>query len=162
MKTLATIVVALLIAAAACASTREICTPANSGYGDSPRLVRRDFPEVTPKNACNPHVQVIRSNAELQRAYEEAGVAIASADGGSSPPDAIALPTVDFSRETVVFREATDRHPLSWVISKDGTITIGSQACDQAGTNACTIQVFAVETIAAGAETHECASITCG
>ena len=145
--------------APACASEPVACSPTSSGFGDQRPVIRRDLPGLDDKAACNPHVELLHSADELRAAYQRVGVAIAS-DSGPSTPGAIALPAVDYTKETVVFREEQLRHPPSWVVAKDATVTVGSQGC-AASNEACVVAVFAIDALVTKAEAYTCEEITC-
>jgi hypothetical protein len=146
----------------ACAPEQKVCTADNTGHGGQRALVRRDLAGLTDKPACNAHVVAITSADDLRRAYEEAGIPIADADAGVSAPNAIALPAVDFTKESVIIREATDAQGISWMVVSGTTATVGTQGCKASGTGACAFQVIAVDAVLTEANGYSCEDINCG
>lgn len=148
----------------ACAPEQSVCTADNSGHGGagSRALVRRDLPGLADKGNCNPHVEAITSAADLQRAYEAAGISIADPDGGASAPGAMALPAVDFTKESVIIREAVDTQAVAWMVVSGTTATVGTQGCNGIGTSACVFQVFAVDALVTKADGYACEDVNCG
>lgn len=146
----------------ACAPEQTVCTADNSGHGGERPLVRRDLPGIADKPTCNPHVQAIGSVDDLRRAYEAEGLPIADPDGGASAPGAIALPAVDFTKESVIVREATDAQPVAWMAVTGSNATIGTQGCVGAGTGACIVQFFAVDALLTKADGFSCEDVKCG
>jgi hypothetical protein len=146
----------------ACAPDQSVCTPDNTGHGGQRALVRRDLPGLADKANCNPHVEAITSADDLRRVYEAAGIPIADPDGGASAPGAMALPAVDFTKESVIIREATDTQSLSWMVVSGGTVTVGTQGCVGVGTGACVFQVLAVDALVTRADGYACEDVKCG
>jgi hypothetical protein len=162
-------VVALLVVAAvpasgflACAPKQSVCTADSTGHGGQRALVRRDLPGLADKPNCNPHVEAITSADDLRRAYEAAGIPITDPDGGASAPGAMALPAVDFTKESVIIREATDAQGLSWMVVSGSTATLGTQGCLAAGTGVCVFHVIAVDALVTKADGYACENINCG
>ena len=169
MPRLVTGAVALLVLAAvpasvilACAPEQPVCTPDSTGHGGQRALARRALPGSLDKANCNPHVEAITSADDLRRAYEAAGIAITDPDGGASAPGAMALPAVDFTKESVIIREATDAQAVSWMVVSGSTVTVGTQGCLGADTGACVFQAIAVDALATKVEGFACADVSCG
>jgi hypothetical protein len=146
----------------ACAPEQSVCTPDNTGHGGQRTLTRRDLPGVADKPTCNPHVEAIATADDLRRAYEAEGLPVADPDGGASAPGAIALPAVDFTRESVILREATDAQPIVWMVVTGSTATVGTQGCVGAGTGACVVQLIAVDALLTKADGYSCEDLRCG
>jgi hypothetical protein len=169
MPRLVTGAVAMLVLAAvpasiilACAPEQSVCTPDNSGHGGERALVRRELPGLADKPNCNPHVAAITTADDLRRAYEAAGIPVSDPDGGASAPGAMAFPAVDFTKESVIIREAVDTQSVSWMVVGGSTVTVGTQGCVGAGSGACVFQVIAVDTLATKAEGYSCQDLKCG
>lgn len=146
----------------ACAPEQKICTADNTGHAGERALTRRDLPGLADKPSCNPHVAAITSADDLRRAYEEAGIPIADADGGASAPNAMALPSVDFTKESVIVREATDAQGIAWMVVSGSTATVGTQGCAAGGSGTCVFQVIAVDAVLTHADGYSCEAISCG
>ena len=150
----------------ACAPDQQVCTADNTGHGGQRALVRRDLPGLADKPACNPHVVAVTNADDLRRAYEQAGIPIsdadAGADAGAPAPNAIALPAVDFTKESVIIREATDAQGIAWMAVSGTTATVGTQGCKLTGTGACLFQVIAVDAVLTEADGYSCEDINCG
>ena len=146
----------------ACTPEQKACTAESSGHAGERALVRRDLPGSTDKPSCNPHVVAITSAADLRRAYEEAGIPIADPDGGASLANAMALPSVDFTKESVIIREATDAQGIAWMVVNGTTATVGTQGCTGAGTGVCAFQVMAVDAVVTKADGYACDDLNCG
>lgn len=169
MSRLVTGAVALLVLAAvpasiflACAPDQSVCTADNSGHGGQRAVVRRDLPGLADKGNCNPHVEAITSADDLRRAYEAAGLPVEDPDGGASAPGAMALPAVDFTKESVIIREASDTQSVSWMVVSGSTVTVGTQGCVGAGGGACVFQAFAVDALVTKADGYACEDVKCG
>jgi len=132
---------------AGCAKDRVVCTPETAGLGDQARLVRQALAGLDSKPDCVVHVDLVRTQADLDAAYAKLGL--------SAPT------TVDFARQTVVLREALDTQPIAWIVGKDGTVTIGSQACAGAANGTCSVTVFSVDGVLTKAEAYACEDIGC-
>jgi hypothetical protein len=145
-----------------CAPEQSACTAESTGHGGQRALVRRDLPGLPDKAGCNPHVEAVTSADDLRRAYEQAGIPISDPDGGASAPSAMALPGVDFTRESVIIREATDTQAVSWLVVSGSTVTVGTQGCVGAATGACVFQAFAVDALVTKAVGYACDDISCG
>jgi hypothetical protein len=124
--------------------------------------VRRDLPGLADKANCNPHVEAITSADDLRRAYEAAGIPLTDPDGGASAPGAMALPAVDFTKESVIIREALDTQSVSWMVVSGSTVTLGTQGCLGAGSGACVFQAIAIDALATKAEGYACKDVSCG
>ena len=164
---LGAVAVALLLAFStsgfvACAPDQQVCTADNTGHGGERALVRRDLPGLANKPACNPHVTAVTNADDLRRAYEQAGIAIADADGGAPAPNAIALPDVDFTKESVIIREATDAQGIVWMAVSGTTATVGTQGCKTLAPPTCVFQAIAVDAVLTQANGYSCQDITCG
>ena len=146
----------------ACAPEQSACTPESSGHGGERTLVRRDLQGVADKPMCNPHVEAIVTADDLRRAYEASGQPISDPDGGASAPGAIGLPAVDFTKESVILREATDAQGVAWMVVTGTTATVGTQGCVGAGSGACVVQVVAVDALLTKADGYSCENIRCG
>jgi len=148
----------------ACAPEQKACTADNSGHGGQRALARRDLPGLTDKPSCNPHVAAVTNADALRQAYEQAGIPITDADAAAPAPapNAMALPAVDFTKESVIIREATDAQGIAWMVVSGTTATVGTQGCKATGTGACTFQVIAVDAILTEADGYSCEDINCG
>ena len=146
----------------ACAPDQTVCTADSSGHGGERALVRRDLPGLADKPGCNPHLVAITSADDLRRAYEAAGIAITDPDGGAAAPGAMALPAVDFTKESVIIREALDDQSVSWMVVSGTTATVGTQGCTAAGTGVCVFQAIAVDALVTKADGYSCKNINCG
>ena len=146
----------------ACAPDQSVCTADNTGHGGERALVRRALPGLADKPNCNAHVEAITSADDLRHAYEAAGMPIVDPDGGAAAPGAIALPDVDFTKESVIIREALDSQSVSWMAVSGSTATVGTQGCIANGTGACVFQVFAVDALLTKADGYSCKDINCG
>jgi hypothetical protein len=146
----------------ACAPDQKVCTADNSGHGGERALVRRDLPGLDAKSTCNPHIVAVTNADDLRRAYEDAGIPIADPDAGTPPAGATALPAVDFTKESVIIREATDAQGIAWMTVSGTTATVGTQGCKAQGTGACKLQVIAVDAVLTEADGYSCEDINCG
>jgi hypothetical protein len=146
----------------ACAPDQKACTADNTGHEGQRALVRRDLPGLADKPACNPHVTAITNADDLRRAYEQAGIPITDADAGAPAPGSMALPEVDFTKESVIVREDTDAQGIAWMVVSGTTATVGTQGCKAAGTGACKLQVIAVDAVLTKADGYSCEDINCG
>jgi hypothetical protein len=154
---------------AACAPQQMLCTADSAGLGDQRALMRRDLPGLAPKMGdCNARLLVVRSDDDLRRAYEGIGVPV---NGATSTSDAgaaaspIDLPPVDWSRESVLLREATDAQAIRWMVVKDGKVTVGTQGCAGAGlvtATTCQVEMIAIDAVVSEAKLYSCDSVTCG
>src|SRR5262249_24977412 len=98
-------------AGAGCPSDPEPCTPANAGLGAAPRVTPRTLPGRAATDAvpCNPHTEVIHSDADLRAMNARYGIAPAGTTDDAGAP-------VDFSKETVVVVEASFAKGISWTV----------------------------------------------
>ncbi len=154
-------VVVLAALASACETTEKACTAESSGFGAQTRLRQRVLSEPVSREECRPRLETIRSDSELRSAYEAMGVAILNPDGGESAPEAMRLPIVDWEKQTVLLREATDAQSISWIVIEGDTLTVGTQGCVSAGTGACAATLVVVPAVATKAKGHSCGSIAC-
>ena len=146
----------------ACAPDQKVCTADSSGHGGERALVQRALPGLMDKPTCNPHVVAITNADDLRRAYDQAGIPITDRDGGMAAPNAMALPAVDFTKESVIIREATDAQGISWMSVSGTTATVGTQGCIATGGETCVFQVIAVDAVLTTANTYSCEDINCG
>ena len=130
-----------------CGNDPVACTPATAGLGDALRPARQALPGIDSKPACDPHVEVVRTADAQRAAYAKLGIAD--------------LPPVDFATQTLVIREELDTHPIAWLVTKDGTVTFGSQACAGAGSGTCSVAVFTIDTVVTKASAYACEDIGC-
>ncbi|CAN5763607.1 hypothetical protein BH11MYX4_BH11MYX4_22430 [soil metagenome] len=147
------------LVAPACMKEPKLCTPASAGLGDQRTVVRRELPGLATKSDCSPHVEILRSADDLRAAYQRLGVAIIG-DGGPTSSGAVELPSVDFTTETVVLREETDLHPVSWMVTEGDLVTIGSQGC-ATGAEVCSVAVLAIDARVTKAEAYSCEALGC-
>lgn len=151
------------VLATACQSSTHPCTPESSGFGAQKQVTtRRELPGVDRKESCQPRVIVIRNDADLRRAYTEVGVKLVDPSAVDQPPDAIALPAVDWSVESVVLREATHVQSVSWIVVEGQTVTLGTQGCVGGGDLLCGVTMLAIPAIVTVGAAHACEDIGCG
>ena len=130
-----------------CGADPVACSPANAGLGDAQRPTRQALAGIDTKPTCDVHVDVVRTADAQRAAYAKLGI--------------VDLPTVDFATHTLVIREELDTHPLAWVVAKDATLTIGSQACTGAASGICSVAIFTVDAVVTKAEAYACEDIGC-
>jgi hypothetical protein len=133
------------------------CSPEKAGFASSEQVTPRALPsrDAVPGNPCNPHVSVIRTEADLAQAYAAIALEEDAGDGGVAPP------VVDFTRETVIVREATLDQGISWVAVRGTVVTLGLQGC-YAPPDGCATTVIAVPAIVATFDTRSCDAVGCG
>ena len=132
---------------AGCGEDPVACAPSAAGLGDARRPIREALPGIDVKAACDVHVELVRTADAQRAAYAKLGIAD--------------VPAVDFATHTLVIREELDTHPVSWVVTKDATITIGSQACAGAASGVCSVAIFTVDAVVTKAEAYACEDIGC-
>jgi len=149
--------------AGACTGTTE-CTPEELGLTGAARLEVRELPgrAVADGPCASPRTDVIASDAELRRLYEELGL-VSMPDGAAPESGPIEYPTVDFSRERVIVREGPGNQGISWVAAKGDSGVLGLLACyGTTTTSSCVVNVVAVPTLITRAETRTCDAVRCG
>jgi hypothetical protein len=134
------------------------CTPEEQGLGSATPLTIRQLPgRPTTSGACaHPRLEVISSQEELQRLYEELGVvASESSDAGDSS-------LVDFTRERVIVREGISGEGISWAVQRGETGYVGLLACGDATRSSCIVNVVAVPALITRVESRTCDAVACG
>lgn len=126
---------------------KELCAPQSSGFGDAQTIPQRIVLEGDRVGACNPRIEVIRSDEQLRAAF---------ATLQSSDP-----PAIDWTKESVVLREATLERGVRWLVNRGDDVTVGLQGCLIADTTGCHVVMFQVPIVAARVESHECKAIDC-
>jgi hypothetical protein len=165
-RVLSAVGVSLLVTFIACAKAETLCTPENSGVGGQPRVVFAELPGTTDKATCDPHLEIVRTEADLRRVYLAAGVPLAGeADAGPPSEEQLALPAVDFTQQVVLVREATDDQSVAWVVAQGDALTVGTQGCIGFGSGTCRTQFFTLDIAGSRPTTataHACENIGCG
>ncbi len=148
-------------AAAACEP--EACTPEQHGLGGATLVTPRELPgrAATPGDCKPPRTEVISTEAELRRLYEELGL-VTSSDDGTSHAGSGEYPSVDFSREHVIVREGSGSYGISWVAAKGETGFLGLLSCLGPTPASCVVDVIAVPASITRVETRTCDPVRCG
>ena len=135
------------------------CTPDENGLGEATLLTRRDLPgrPSVAGHCTRPRVEVIASDSELRRFYDELA---AAPDGGA--PTAIEYPSVDFTRERVIVREGSGTEGVSWAVAQGETGVLGLLSCGGLQAASCVVNVIAVPALITRAETRTCDPVGCG
>jgi len=149
-------------AAGACTDTPE-CTPEEQGLTGAARLGVRELPGRAATNGpcAGQRTEVIASDAELRRLYEELGL-VSKPDGAAPESGPIEYPTVDFSRERVIVREGPGNQGISWVAAKGEAGVLGLLSCYGTTASSCAVNVIAVQAPITHAETRTCDPVGCG
>lgn len=152
------------VAAVGCRPEVKACTAEEAGYGGARRVEQRELPGLPEKAACQDRISVIRSESELRAAYASVGLVPERADGGAAsggPPGAsLELPAIDWSRESVLFREAADVEHISWMVAQDGMLTVGTRAC-ASELSGCRVEFLALDAVVAKVEVKPCEPVNC-
>src|SRR5690606_11854956 len=111
--------------AGACDSTRE-CTPEEYDLEHAARLTPRELPgpPVSESDCTNPRIEVIASDAELRKLYQDLGM-LALDDGTPPEGQPVEYPSVDFTRERVIVREGRTDEGISWTVADGEKAVLG-------------------------------------
>lgn len=138
----------LVVGAPGCTSGPELCTPDNAGFGGATRLEERVLFAADRKGPCQPHLEVLRDTFALRIKLKELGTE--------------ALPAaVDWSRESVVLREATLQQGLQWLVASGDLVTVGVQGCVGAAAMGCRVTLYTVATVVTRVEAATCEAAPC-
>ena len=144
-------------------NTTTSCTPEDYDLASATRLAVRELPgrARTPGKCEKERLDVVGSDADLRRLYEELGL-LALPDG--APPEAgpIEYPAVDFGRERVIVREGAGNQAISWAVADGETGVLGLLSCGTPQAPSCVVNVIAVPAPIARAETRTCDPVGCG
>lgn len=161
--TLALLASTLLATFSGCTrSDPPACTPESAGFDSQPRVLFTELEGRVEKSSCTPRIEVVRSAAELRKAYLAAGAHVQGDPDGGSATDAVALPAIDWAHNIVVVREALDDQEVAWMATRDGALTVGTRGCFGFATGTCRVQFFSVEVVATTATGHACENVACG
>jgi hypothetical protein len=145
----ALVLVGLSVVPLSCDSL-ESCEPSTFGLSDAQRVRFRDLPSPDPKSeeCTRARLEVLATQAEVNRAYSEYGVQPA--------------PEVDFTRERVILQEGSPGG-VTWAVASGETGIIGLRSCAvNAAQPLCIVRFVAVEAIIRQAETRTCQPVPCG
>lgn len=151
--------IALVVLSAGPACGAPDCTPEEHGLDGAVLLTVRPLPGVSTPEACTkPRIELIRSEADLRRLYEELVVASSDAGGGAE----IEVPSVDFSRERVIVREGRSGEGITWAVARGETVTVGLLSCRGVRATSCAVDVIAVPAPVERVEARTCEPVGCG
>ncbi|MBX3216956.1 MAG: hypothetical protein KF850_33295 [Labilithrix sp.] len=160
------VVLAAAVVRAAVGCGPSPCTPEEFDLGGATRVTPRDLPGLAATSAAckNPRVDVVSSDDELRRLYDDMTVeAEAAVDAGESvSPPPTDLPVVDFTRERVIVREGPAHEGISWVVAQRETAVLGLLSCMGLAIPSCVVNVIAVPAQVSSVETRKCDAVACG